>query len=231
MALGLLLSASAAFAHSDAFKPEFVDTLVAPYLAIQKALASDDLDAAKTGANSFLDAMKHAPHEGEAHEQAADLSTPAKTIADTGDIKAARSSFLALSHEMISLVKHVGTSKDTDLFVAHCPMAFGGKGGDWMQSDKEVTNPYYGAMMLHCGSIQKQVSGEHHDAMEHHDGAMEHHEDGETDEDQEHQHMMMMQKQSSTMSQAKLDAIHAGVEGYKKTETASTSQSMGCCAQ
>lgn len=80
MALGLLLSISVLQAHSDAFKPTFVDTLVDPYLSMQKGLAADDLQAAQVGAAAFLKAMKHAPHEGGAHEEAMDLSNPAKTI-------------------------------------------------------------------------------------------------------------------------------------------------------
>jgi Cu(I)/Ag(I) efflux system membrane fusion protein len=34
-------------------------------------------------------------------------------------------------------------------------MAFDGKGGSWLQKDATVANPYYGAMMLRCGSVSK----------------------------------------------------------------------------
>ena len=64
LTLSLLLSAAGAFAHSDAFKPELVDTLIAPYLAIQKGLADDDLKAAQTGAKQYLEAMNKAPPRG-----------------------------------------------------------------------------------------------------------------------------------------------------------------------
>ena len=39
LAFSLVLTATTAFAHSDAFKPAFVDTLIDPYLMIQKGLA------------------------------------------------------------------------------------------------------------------------------------------------------------------------------------------------
>ena len=146
-------------AHSDAFKPKFVDTLVDPYLAIQQGLAGDDLSAAQLGAGKFLEAMKGAPHEGEAHMEAADLSAPAKVIGETTEIKAARKAFLDLSREVSSLVEHVGTTGDAPLYLAKCPMAFDNKGGIWMQSGKTISNPYYGSMMQRCGSVQKQVSG------------------------------------------------------------------------
>jgi membrane fusion protein, copper/silver efflux system len=159
LALGLLLATSALQAHSDAFKPKFVDTLIEPYLTMQQGFAGDNLKAAQSGASAFLEAMKHAPHEGGAHEEAADLSAPAKVIATATDIKAARGAFLDVSREMISLVQHVGTTESTSLYTANCPMAFGGSGGDWIQSTKSVENPYYGSMMFRCGSIKKQIAG------------------------------------------------------------------------
>lgn len=154
-----LVVAGSLHAHSDAFKPAFVDTLVQPYLKMQKGLATDDLKAAQTGAKSFLAAMKEAPHEGEAHKEAMELSRPAKVIQDVSDISAARAAFLELSREVTSLIKHIGVTSDTPLYSAHCPMASGNKGGSWLQSEKAVSNPYYGAMMLRCGSVKEQIAG------------------------------------------------------------------------
>ena len=119
------LAASTAFAHSETFKPTFVDTLIAPYLAIQKGLAADDLKAAQTGAQKYVDAMKNSPTEKEVKAQTQKLSDPATTILNASDIKAARAAFLTLSKEVTSLVEHVGTTNQAKLYVAHCPMAFG----------------------------------------------------------------------------------------------------------
>ena len=163
LALSLILSATTAFAHSEAFKPEFVDTLVAPYLEMQNSLADDNLKAAQIAAKHYLEAMKKAPHEGEAHEETAELTAPAKAITVASDLKSARNAFLSLSKEMTLLVKHNGTNKDTPLYIAHCPMAFDNKGGSWLQANKTVSNPYYGSMMLRCGSIKKQIAGKQPD--------------------------------------------------------------------
>jgi len=217
LAFGLLFSATVAFAHSDAFKPAFVDTLVAPYLTVQKGLADDNLDVAQKGALHFLDAMKAAPHEGNAHAEANALMTPAKNIANAADIQSARKAFLPLSNEMISLIEHVGTSGDSELFVAHCPMAFNNTGGDWIQADKTVSNPYYGAMMLRCGGIQKALNGPSDktmDTMPSMNG---------------HEGHSMMQKPKAPVNQTKLDAIHAGVPGYETKQKTTSSKSMGCC--
>lgn len=170
--LSLLISITALNAHSDAFKPAFVDTLIDPYLIIQKGLAGDDLKVAQTGANALLKALESAPHGEGAHEEAMDLMKPAKAILETQEIKSARTNFLSLSQEMTTLITHVGVSSEKPLYIAFCPMAFDNKGGVWIQEDKTVANPYYGSMMLRCGSIQKQIAGsEKHDApMEAHSG-------------------------------------------------------------
>jgi Cu(I)/Ag(I) efflux system membrane fusion protein len=159
LTIGLFISAATVFAHSDAFKPQFVDTLVEHYLAIQKGLAADDLAASQAGAATFLKAMKNAPHDGEAHEESMELTKPAKIIAGAIDIKVARTAFLDLSTQMTSLVQHVGVTSDAPLYEAFCPMAFDNKGGSWIQADETVSNPYYGSMMLRCGSIKKQIAG------------------------------------------------------------------------
>ena len=182
-AFGLALS-GALYAHSESFKPDFVQSLVDPYLSVQRALAGDDLAAAKEGATAYLDALKQAPKDEEAQEEVADLRQPAEELLAASSIGYARKAFLGLSQEMKTIVKHVGISSHEPLYVARCPMAFGGKGGIWISDQKAIANPYYGASMLTCGGVQEQISGEKgesgsehghmdddHDSMEH-DGHM-----------------------------------------------------------
>lgn len=187
---GLALLASVSFAHGDDFTPAYVDSLVPGYLALQKALAGDDLPAAKSAATQLNVVAKKGP-------KFEDLTGYVAEIANAADLKAARAAFAEVSSEMITVIDHVGTSGGTALFSVHCPMAFGGKGGDWIQGDKDVRNPYYGAMMLTCGSVQGQVAGEAHAMggdmkMKHGDGEMMHHSDGEMGgagkKHDEHQH-------------------------------------------
>ena len=42
----------------------------------------------------------------------------------------------------------------------NCPMAFDNEGGNWIQESTETSNPYYGAMMLKCGSEESKIVGE-----------------------------------------------------------------------
>lgn len=161
IALGVGLLAAAiptASAHSDGFTPQLTTALVDPYLAIQKGLAADDLAAAKKGAAAFLEAMKAAPSTGDAKEESEALIAPVKGIAESTDIATARKGLWSLTQEFTTLVKHMGTTRGTPLYLVHCPMAFGNAGADWLRADKSVTNPYFGASMLRCGSVKAEVS-------------------------------------------------------------------------
>ena len=149
---GLFCFATGAFGHGAEFKPEFVDSLIPGYLDVQSALASDNLAAAKTAATKLVGTAQHGP-------EFYAFTSPASALSNASDLKSARASFLTVSMEMQSLVDHVGTTGKHTLFEAYCPMAFGGKGGAWLQGDQNVLNPYYGAMMLRCGSIKGQVAG------------------------------------------------------------------------
>jgi Cu(I)/Ag(I) efflux system membrane fusion protein len=40
------------------------------------------------------------------------------------------------------------------LSVAHCPMALEGKGAKWLQAGEQLRNPYFGAEMLTCGTVE-----------------------------------------------------------------------------
>jgi Cu(I)/Ag(I) efflux system membrane fusion protein len=213
-------------AHSDAFKPAFVDRLVEPYLEIQKSLAEDNLKSAQAAASAFAEVMGTAP-KAVPSEEANDLASPARKIGSASDMSSARKSFEELSMEFTSLVTHVGTSGKTPLFVAHCPMAFGGKGASWIQEDTTVSNPYYGASMLKCGSVKKQIAGGKSDMPEHE-------ETGEGHEHMGHGHGMI-DKPGDPYSLASLDAVHAGVPGYQNSNKVSKSQKasgescgMGC---
>ena len=152
-----LFAAANAFAHSEAIKPKFVDSLIPSYLEIQKALAADNLGGAKIAAESYIKALNMQPSFNQ-KPSIIKIKTAVSRIEKSDEIGNARSEFLTLSEEMRSMIDHVGTTGSSPLYLAHCPMAFGNKGGSWIQDDETVANPYYGAMMLRCGSIKEQIA-------------------------------------------------------------------------
>ncbi len=142
------------FGHSSAFTSQYVDTLVKPYLQIQEALAADDFEASQKGATSLLEALKQGPKAADAQGALQALSSDATGIASAADIKAARVSFVNLSAEFKTMIEHVGTTGQVTLYLAQCPMAAEGKGAEWVQASDTVANPYFGKMMLRCGSAR-----------------------------------------------------------------------------
>lgn len=104
-----------------------------------------------------------------AHQTASDLSVALKgfegcentgliadKIAGTEDIKLQRKEFTALSSDVIALFKHAELKKGT-IYIQHCPMANNGDGGDWLSSEKNIRNPYYGAQMMDCGGVVEEI--------------------------------------------------------------------------
>ncbi|MBT8036691.1 MAG: DUF3347 domain-containing protein [Verrucomicrobiae bacterium] len=117
------------------------NSMLEGYNAVATALYKDDLASAKKSASGLSK-----------HDKTASMATFAKKLSQAKTIKEARTIFNDLSAAAIKMAK---TKKGWK--VAHCPMANGNKGGDWLQkaSDKRVNNPYFGATMPHCGSFKK----------------------------------------------------------------------------
>ena len=119
--------------------------VIGHYLAVQDALANDDLATAKAAGAKLA--------QSEAANKV--LQQVAQRLAAAGDISEAREAFLKLSNNIIAIARASEAAAGADLYLAHCPMAFGNKGGAWLQSGKPLANPYYGAMMLRCGTLEK----------------------------------------------------------------------------
>lgn len=126
--------------HKVAGHEAHADHMLEGYAAVSTALYKDDLAAAKKAAAGMVK-----------HDKDSALATPAQAIADSKDIEVARTHFKELSDIAIPIAK-----KEKTMHVAHCPMAMGGKGADWLQkSADEVQNPYMGKKMPHCGRMVK----------------------------------------------------------------------------
>jgi len=148
---------------SPKVSPEFLKQLgdvVEGYLGVQAALASDDRGGAVTSAKKALDALGKVDMGlvlGDAHvawmKFAAELKSLLTAVADAADIETARAKFALLSEEIASVLTRFGVPEGK-LYKAWCPMAFDNRGASWIQSEEEISNPYFGEMMLRCGEIK-----------------------------------------------------------------------------
>lgn len=142
-----------------------VRTLVSDYFAIQDALASDDAAAAGEATNAMLETVRKDMRDdgldaGAAERFQADLKnleTTLERLSETSSIESARERFEKLSTLIEGLVRRYGVDGEGAIFKARCPMAFDNAGADWLQSDENIRNPYFGSSMYRCGEIKERL--------------------------------------------------------------------------
>ena len=143
VALGLLISTVARAAESSALM-EPVKSVYDHYLKIQTELAKDSIK----GVDEHAKAIAKAVRGDEMKMLPADVAKQADALAEAKNIKAARDAFKPLS---ASLVKYLADNKVKGVYrEAYCPMAK----ASWLQTEKEIKNPYFGKEMLDCGTFK-----------------------------------------------------------------------------
>ena len=160
----------AAMIESNDSERKALEPVYTVYLDIWEALAGDDLDGAGKSGGELLSAVKNVDmtvFAGPAHaiwmESSKSISEFADGIANAKDMKAARNAFYGLSNATIELHRIFGHTGSRSFYLSFCPMARDGDGAYWLQNHDELLNPFYGASMLHCGSIEEKyeaISGE-----------------------------------------------------------------------
>jgi Cu(I)/Ag(I) efflux system membrane fusion protein len=145
-------------AAPEAFRAQLNAVLV-EYLKVQEALSGDSAKEAAAAAAALAQKLSTVDMkllEGEAHVawmgDLKALSAGVKHLARAGEIKKQREVFATLSEAMAAAVRRFHPAAG-EVFVMKCPMAFGGRGARWLQNDKAVRNPYFGAAMLKCGEV------------------------------------------------------------------------------
>ena len=67
-----------------------------------------------------------------------------------------RVAFIAISETMIRLLQTFDFTTEP-LYVQHCPMANKDEGADWISSEKDIRNPYFGQTMISCGEVKSML--------------------------------------------------------------------------
>lgn len=106
------------------------------YEAVSQALAKDDLPAARKAAAELAEKAKAADDKP--------LAMHAGGLAKSDSLPKAREHFEAASQEVLKLAQG-----QAGYYHLHCPMA----NKDWLQSNKDVMNPYLGKAMQNCGTV------------------------------------------------------------------------------
>ena len=134
------------------------------YLAMKDALVNENSKNAASIGKELIEVFSKFDASGVTNQQKSEVTTTikdvtqqAKHIADnSGDIAKQRHYFEFLTNGVKDLI--VITGSDRPLYQAYCPMYNNNKGGAWLSTSKEISNPYFGSKMLKCGSVQQEIS-------------------------------------------------------------------------
>jgi len=119
------------------------------YVGLKDALVKSDSSNAQKSAAQLQTSL--ATYKG-----CEPTAAVAGRIAASTDLVSQRKDFTVLSADLIALLKGAEIEKGT-IYVQHCPMANKGDGGDWLSTEKEIRNPYYGNEMLECGRVAEEI--------------------------------------------------------------------------
>lgn len=131
---------------SDNSLKEPVKSVMDHYLKIQAALADDSTKGISTNAVAISQAVK----ADSAKTLPSEVASAADALAQAKDLPAVRENFKDLSQ---ALIKYLSDKKvQTGAFdEAFCPMA----NASWLQTNKDIANPYLGHSMPGCGEIKR----------------------------------------------------------------------------
>jgi len=139
--------------------------VVQSYFGIGRSLADDQLTAATEAYKRTLETFENIDAGALSEEPLADwnaLADPLKAALLKGsaapDIDQSRQAFHQLSQALAKAIQRFGLAGTNPVYVLYCPMAFDNTGARWLQDSKEVLNPYFGEMMLTCGSVEDMIS-------------------------------------------------------------------------
>lgn len=138
---------------------DLFDQLLQTYLSLKDALTQDDFDTALQYAKRFHElGEKFLAEDSDVplQEHKDYLKEAIKHLHHMADIEALREQFLSVSDLMIAMLKSYGAGAD-QAYIQFCPMANNNSGAFWISVDAEIKNPYFGASMLMCGSVEETI--------------------------------------------------------------------------
>ncbi len=155
---------SASFKNIDKQVSASVTGIIDAYLGVKNALVADNAGEAAKAAAAITSALKGLDKSLLTAEQknvfdAAEQnlrSGAAELEKQASDIAAQRVHFYALSQGIYELAKAFGSGRP--LYHDHCPMARDNAGALWISEIKDVKNPYFGAEMLTCGTVEEVIN-------------------------------------------------------------------------
>jgi hypothetical protein len=132
----------------DSTSQQQLSQLLTHYYSIKDAMVAGNSGTAAIKAEEFLKTANSIDYKIISEGNINALVKDATVISGLKDINKQRARFANLSDNMSSLVKLVKFSSEP-IYQIYCPM----KKANWLSSEKDIKNPYYGSAMLTCGKV------------------------------------------------------------------------------
>lgn len=139
-----------------------LDNMFGAYLKVSAALVEGKLESAESSFAHLGNLVEAFPGDSLDEEATAEWKGVARSIRNavvlastSKNLKEIRNSFSDLTKPIIHAEHRFGHTSGT-LYETFCPMALGGEGASWLQTSKDIQNPYYGASMLTCGEVRQE---------------------------------------------------------------------------
>jgi len=152
--------------NSGAFNQSF-GVLLDTYFKLKDALVESDSAKATAAALELAtaaDSLKTNEIKGDttgaikatALDYAGTISGSARGLAGEKTLELKRKEFRMIADALFPLFQTVHY-KGRKIYWIHCPMAFDNTGANWISQDSTVRNPYFGAQMLNCGTVESTL--------------------------------------------------------------------------
>lgn len=147
---------SSTIQFSENVQREFMEYLEV-YMSLKNALVESNFNLTKnesTSGFSRISDISTTNINDSGRDLLVNLKTKLESLSQAKDIEDQRSVFEDVSELTLLISKNITLS--SEIYVQYCPMAFNNKGAKWLSFDKKIMNPYFGDLMLHCGSVIEQ---------------------------------------------------------------------------
>ena len=132
-----------------------VAAVVRPYLELNRLLVADKFEGVPERLAEVRTAAEALADSGDTQVKDKARAVAERAGAKVGNVKEAREALKGVSEAVVELVKAAPPDDPglAPLYVAYCPMAK----ARWLQTSKELANPYMGQEMPKCGEIKEEV--------------------------------------------------------------------------
>ncbi|WP_299335212.1 efflux RND transporter periplasmic adaptor subunit [uncultured Psychroserpens sp.] len=128
------------------------------YINLKDALIESDVSMASSKSEAFRKALEEIPvnQREQTYNYWSILHKISKGINENMSLEHQRKQFQMISDKLIEMVRNFD-DVNNKLFVQFCPMADNNNGAFWISKEEQVLNPYFGDVMLKCGSIEQII--------------------------------------------------------------------------